>query len=87
MSTTPILAAAGSGYLGFIAGFLLGAAVSFLLGPAVRSWLAYREWTEASRQADLTDQILARMQEDGGPAPATKPRSPGTSPKPWPASR
>jgi hypothetical protein len=56
----------GSGYGDFIAGLLTGAGISFLLGPAVRSWIAHREWTEASRRARLTDKVLARMQQDAG---------------------
>ena len=60
-----ILAAlGGSGFGGFIAGVLVGAGIGFLLGPAMRSWLIHRQWAEASRQARLTDQILARMEED-----------------------
>jgi hypothetical protein len=64
MLSAEILAAGGSGYGNFIAGFLIGAGISFLLGPAVRSWLAYKEWADASRQAHLTDELLARMQQD-----------------------
>jgi hypothetical protein len=65
--TASVLAAGGgSGYGDFIAGLLTGASIGFLLRPAVRSWLAHREWTEASRQARLTDKVLARMQQDAG---------------------
>lgn len=80
MLATVILAAGGSGYGNFIAGFLLGASIAFLLGPAVRSWLAYREWADASKQARMTDQILARMQRDAGLRERTD------SKKAWPAS-
>jgi hypothetical protein len=66
MLTAAILAAGGSGYGTFIAGLLIGAGIGFLLGPAVRSWLAYREWADASRQARLTEEILARMQQEAG---------------------
>src|SRR5687767_4623648 len=66
MLITAFLAAGGSEFASFLAGLLLGASISFLLGPALRSWLAYREWTDASRQARLTDEILARMQRDSG---------------------
>jgi hypothetical protein len=62
---TDLLAAAatdGSGDL--LVGLLIGACIGFLAGPIVRSRLAYREWSEASRQARLTDELLSRMQED-----------------------
>jgi hypothetical protein len=83
--------AGADGYGSFIAGFLIGAGITFILGPAVRSWLAYREWADASRQARLTDEILARMQREDrrnrhgerGPAPDDMANPPG----PWPASR
>lgn len=61
-----LAAGGGNGYGAFLAGLLTGACLSLLLGPAVRSWLAHREWTEASRQARLTDKVLARMQQDAG---------------------
>ncbi|HEV8681630.1 MAG TPA: hypothetical protein VGS09_02475 [Actinomycetota bacterium] len=65
MLTVAILAAAGrGGYGDFIAGLLIGAGIGFLLGPAARSWLIHREWAEASRRARLTDEVLARMEED-----------------------
>jgi uncharacterized membrane protein len=63
--TTAILAVAGGGGYGdFIAGLLIGACIGFLLGPAARSWLIHREWADASRQARLTDEVLARMERD-----------------------
>jgi hypothetical protein len=64
VQTTAILAAGGSWYGSFVAGLLVGIGIGFLLGPAVRSWLAFREWADASRQARLTDDILARMERD-----------------------
>jgi hypothetical protein len=57
------MAAAGGGYGDFVAGLVIGAALGFLVGPGVRSRLAWREWTEASRRARLTDEVLARMDE------------------------
>jgi hypothetical protein len=48
---------------GFIAGLLIGIAVGFLVRPALRSWVAAREWAEASREARLTDEALARMED------------------------
>jgi hypothetical protein len=75
-----LAAAEGSGYGDFIAGLLAGASIGFLLRPAVHSWIAHREWAEASRQARLTEAILARMQRDAGLREETEPH--GT----WPPS-
>jgi hypothetical protein len=80
---TWMVAAAGGGYGDFVAGLVIGVAVGFLVGPAVRSWMAWREWTEASRQARLTDEVLARMDEadeervegDPGAGPTSRPGS------------
>jgi hypothetical protein len=79
------MVAAGSGGAGdFIAGLLIGAAAGFLFGPAVRSWMAWREWNDASRRARLTDEVLARM-EDASEEPAEGGSNPGTpsSPGSW----
>lgn len=80
MLLAAILAAGLGAYGIFIAGFLIGAGITFLLGPALRSWLAYREWADASRQARLTEEILARMQHEAGPREETG------SQEAWPAS-
>jgi hypothetical protein len=78
---TAIFAAGGEGgYGAFLAGLLTGACLSLLVGPAIRSWLAHREWTDASRQARLTDKVLARMQQDAGIREQTEAR------KTWPQS-
>jgi hypothetical protein len=79
------LVAAGSTSGGFIAGLLIGVALGFLVRPAVRSWVASREWAEASRRARLTDEVLAHMddsnptEEDVGPGP--HPPAPSASPE------
>jgi hypothetical protein len=57
------LVAAGSGG-DLVTGFVVGMAVGILVGPAFRSWVARREWNEASRRAQLTDEVLARMQDE-----------------------
>jgi hypothetical protein len=44
-----------------LTGLLLGIVIGLLLGPLVRSWLAWREYTEASREARLHDEVLRRM--------------------------
>jgi hypothetical protein len=46
-------------------GLVIGILVGLLLGPALRSWLAWREYVEASREARLHEEILRRM---AGPA-------------------
>jgi hypothetical protein len=47
----------------FVAGLIIGVFLGLLLGPILRSWLAWREWVEASREADLTERFLARWEE------------------------
>jgi H+/gluconate symporter-like permease len=49
-----------------IVGFLLGLVAGLLIGPVVRSWLAWREYVAASREAQLTDAVLRRMAEPAG---------------------
>jgi hypothetical protein len=79
-----MVAAANGGYGDFVAGLVIGGAGGFLVGPAVRSWIAWREWSDASRQARLTDEVLARMDEtaeeglEGDPSSGPSAR-PGTS--------
>lgn len=63
-----------------VAGLVLGALLGFLLGPVVRFWLAWREWTEASREARLTDAVLERM--EAGPWRALRDRQPAQSSRP-----
>lgn len=46
-----------------VVGLLLGAAIGFLAGPLVRSRIAFREWSEARREAELTDELLARLED------------------------
>ena len=61
MVPVTILAAAAGGSGDFIVGILLGACVGYLVGPALRSWQIYREWTDASREARLADRLLDRL--------------------------
>jgi hypothetical protein len=42
-------------------GLLLGIVIGLLIGPVLRSWLAWREYVEASREADLHEDVLRRM--------------------------
>jgi hypothetical protein len=81
-----IVAAAPDASGDFIVGLLIGAAVGFLLRPAIRSWVASREWAEASRWARLTDEVLVHM-DDGTPAeedvsPDSYPPAPSVAPEP-----
>jgi hypothetical protein len=48
----------------FVAGLIIGVFLGLLLGPILRSWLAWREWVEASKEADLTERFLARWEEE-----------------------
>jgi hypothetical protein len=47
----------------FVAGLVIGVFLGLLLGPILRSWLAWKEWAEASREADLTERFLALWEE------------------------
>jgi hypothetical protein len=66
---------------GFADGLLIGVLVGFLAAPILRSLVVRREWRRASREAQLTDELLDRMDRDAGsaevtgPAP-TRPRGP-----------
>ena len=46
-----------------VVGLLLGAAIGLLAGPLLRSRIAFREWTEVRREAALTDELLARLED------------------------
>ena len=48
----------------FVAGLLIGVAIGLVAGPLLRWWLAVREWREASREAELSDELLRRMAEE-----------------------
>jgi hypothetical protein len=58
------LVAARSGSGDLIVGLLVGTAIGLLGGPILRHWLAWREWTDASRESRLTDELLRRLEED-----------------------
>ena len=57
-----VAARIGSGDL--IVGLLIGTAIGLLGGPILRNWLAWREWTDASRESRLIDEFLTRLEED-----------------------
>lgn len=62
MDVTSFVAAGTDTGSGFLVGLTLGSLAGFLVGPAIRSWLAHREWAEASREARLTDRLLEGME-------------------------
>jgi hypothetical protein len=64
MNISALLALTSTGLGGFLAGLIVGGGLGLLAGPAIRSWLAYREWEDASREADVADRLLERMEAD-----------------------
>jgi len=52
-------------------GLILGCFIGLLAGPVLRAWLVRREWTRASREADLFGGSLDRIEEP--PAVASPP--------------
>jgi hypothetical protein len=97
--TFHLLAAADTGSGNFIVGLLLGLCIGLLVAPAFRSWVTFREWTDASREAKLADRLLTKLEteaeEDAAPSSHTTatpdgPRTPSrTEPRTpaWPTSR
>jgi hypothetical protein len=81
-----IIVAAAEGQL--VAGLLIGVFLGLLLGPILRSWLTWREWVEASREADLTERFLARWEDETGRSrnDPSESRGPGAQP-PRPSRR
>lgn len=57
-------AGAAGGVADFVVGVIVGALAGFMVRPVAEFVLARREWTEASRQAHLEDEVLARMERD-----------------------
>jgi hypothetical protein len=52
-------------------GLGFGLVLGLLIGPVVRSWLIWREWVSASREANLVADVLDRMEV--APWPQLKP--------------
>lgn len=53
----------------FLIGVLLGITLGWLGRPLLRWWLIALEWREASREADIAEELLRRMAPDREPAP------------------
>jgi Na+/glutamate symporter len=49
---------------GLIVGFVLG----LLVGPILRSWLTWKQYLEASREAQLHEEILRLMSQSPTPS-------------------
>jgi hypothetical protein len=62
--TFHLIAAADTGSGNFVVGLLLGLCIGLLVGPAFRSWLIFREWSDASREAKLADRLVTRIESD-----------------------
>lgn len=58
-------------------GLLLGIVIGLVVGPLLRSWLAWREYIEASREARLQEEILRLMSESPHAGDGTAGGSPG----------
>jgi hypothetical protein len=93
--TFDLIAAAETGTGNFVVGLLLGVCIGLLVGPAFRSWLIFREWTDASREVKLADRLLTKLEadaeEDADPDRASdEPETPSRTKPPapaWPTSR
>jgi hypothetical protein len=92
-----LIAAAGSGSGDLVVGLVLGLVIGLLVGPAFRSWLIFREWADASREAKLADRLVTRLEADAeehGPSvtmeddapPRTSSRTEPRTPA-WPTPR
>ena len=90
-----LIAAADTGSGNLIVGLVLGLCIGLLGGPAFRSWLSFREWTEASREAKLADRLVTKLETDAEEDVRTRttshePRTPSRAePRTpaWPTSR
>lgn len=59
----------------FLLGLVLGVVIGLVLAPAIQLVMARREWTAASREAELAERLLHRvMSEEDEPAEEDEPR-------------
>lgn len=56
-------------------GLVIGILIGLLVGPALRSWLVWREYVGASREARLHEEIVRRMAGPAAPAPQDERRT------------
>jgi Na+/glutamate symporter len=61
-----------------LVGLLIGIVIGLVIGPVIRSWLAWREYVEASREARLHDEVLRRMDRSPDTGREDVPRSIGS---------
>jgi hypothetical protein len=52
-------------------GLLIGIVIGLVIGPVLRSWLTWREYVEASREAQLHERVLRLMSETPSPSDGT----------------
>lgn len=50
--------------------FILGLALGLIASPVIRSWIVWREYQAASRQAWLADETLRRLEDAAEPRDA-----------------
>jgi hypothetical protein len=67
-------------------GILIGVAVGLLAGPVLRAWLTYVEWSETSREARLTEDLIDRLDRDLDELPETDDPAPDVE-RTWRTSR
>ena len=46
-----------------LTGLVIGIVIGLAIGPVIRSWLAWREYLDASREARLHEDILRLMSD------------------------
>jgi hypothetical protein len=47
--------------IGVVVGILIGIVIGLAVGPSIRSWISWREYVDASREARLHEEILRLM--------------------------
>jgi hypothetical protein len=56
--------------IGLVLGILIGIVIGLVVGPSIRSWISWREYVDASREARLHEEILRLM--SGSPPTADR---------------
>jgi hypothetical protein len=47
--------------IGVLIGVLIGILIGIAVGPSIRSWISWREYVDASREARLHEEVLRLM--------------------------